>query len=118
MNLILSEKPEAANARLRDENGNLKPLSLAQKDTALAAAMGEMETNWLLRHVIDRWTKLYSGLETWRLQMAKWEKMSKMDYSDRIAAVDPNKAESVRDVFSYQNDTLGMSEGFVDFAVA
>lgn len=50
--------------------------------------------------------------------MQVWEHMSEMDYSDRIGKPDPNNPDKLPDVFSFQNDTLGVAEGFVDFAAA
>lgn len=97
---------------------NQKPLNLAEKSTPLAAEMTEQQAAWLLEHACDQWQRHYSSLQPWRIKMSIWEHMSEMDYSDRIGKPDPNNPESVRDVFSYQNDTLGMSEGFCDFATA
>lgn len=96
-----------------------KPLiNLAAKDTALAMEMSQPQADWLLQHACDRWQATHSSLGNWRAAMCRWEHMSEMNYSDRIGERDPNNRESVLDVFSYQNDTLGMSEGFADFATA
>ena len=94
------------------------PLNVADSSSALASQLSEEQSGRLLRHICDDWTRLYTGLSPWRTLMERWERMSVMNYSDRVGKPDPNNPEPVLDVFSYQNDTLGMSEGFVDFAAA
>lgn len=98
--------------------GKRKPKDVANKNTPLGSSMDDAKRARFLQIVCDEWTRLYSSLDTWRKKMEKWERMSEMDYTDRVGVTDPNNPEPVLDVFSYQNDTLGMSEGFVDFVDA
>lgn len=99
-------------------DGRIKPKDVANKSTPLASVMDDSKRARFLQIVCEEWTRLYSSLDTWRKKMEKWERMSEMDYTDRVGVTDPNNPEPVLDVFSYQNDTLGMSEGFVDFVDA
>lgn len=92
---------------------------LAMKSTPLAKQLDDFRASWLIRYLVDRWDVLHSSLASWRADMAKWERMSESDYSDRITKPDPNRGDhEAPDVFSRQNDTLGLSEGFVDFFTA
>lgn len=105
---------KAAAAELFDKPA----LNLTGGVTPLSKRLTEMQANALLDYVSDRWLTLHNDLSNWRTKMRKWEKMSEMNYEDRVGAPDPNRPDKERDVFSYQNDTLGMSEGFVDFFTA
>ncbi|GAA5117145.1 hypothetical protein GCM10023212_05300 [Luteolibacter yonseiensis] len=80
--------------------------------------LSDSQVDWLLQQACDQWSSCYGSLSTWRGKMTKWEHMSEGDYSDRVGRPDPNNTESVKDVFSVQNESIGMSEGFVDFATA
>ena len=115
---IIEASGSTTPTRMTRDGGKADPLSVADKSSALAGQLSEDQSQRLLRHVCDDWTRMHSGLHDWRTKMEKWERMSQMDYTDRKGKSDPNNPEPVLDVFSYQNDTLGMSEGFVDFAAA
>lgn len=115
---IIEPGKSATSSRMTRDDGKPVPLSVADSSSALASELTEDQAQRLLRHVCDDWTRQYGSLHDWRQKMEKYERMSQMDYSDRKGKSDPNNPEPVLDVFSYQNDTLGMSEGFVDFAAA
>lgn len=91
------------------------PLNLAGARTAFSAQLDEIRASWLLDHVTEQWELLHKDLGEWREKMGRWEQMSKEDYSSRVGQPDPNKPDARPDVFSYQNDTLGMAAGFWDF---
>ena len=109
-----SERMKADLIRSTKQTGT----NMAKGKSPLSRAMDDHQANWLIQHVADRWGALHSDLSVWRGKMKKWEEMSEGDYSYRKGIPNPNNRESVTDVFSYQNETLGMTEGFVDFAAA
>lgn len=115
----IQEYPGPQKSRMEQTDGTgRKPLDVSRRDTPLASKMDETQRTDFLRVVCEEWTRHYTSLSTWREKMDKWERMSEGDYSDRVGKTDENNPEPVLDVFSYQNDTLGMSEGFVDFVDA
>lgn len=91
------------------------PLNLTGNSTPLSSKLDEIQAAWLLQHACDQWDLLYRDLGDWREKMGRWEAFSKEDYSSRRGAPDPSKPDAKPDVFSYQNDTLGMAAGFWDF---
>ena len=91
------------------------PLNLAGNRTPLSADLDEIRAAWLLQHACDQWELLYKDLGEWREKMTRWEQFSKEDYSSRVGQPDPLKPDAKPDVFTYQNDTLGMAAGFWDF---
>lgn len=94
------------------------PFNLAKHDTALASQMNDANVRWLTTYLVDRWGILHGDLRSWKAKMAKWERMSESDYTDRIGEKDPNRPDAITDIFSRQNDTLGLTEGFVDYFTA
>ena len=103
-------------AEMREQNR--VATSYVTTQTPLFKELSEFRRGWLTQYVCDRWVKLYSDLSTWRTKMTKWEEFSEADYSSRKGEPNPNDIESIRDVFSFQNESLGVVEGFVDFAAA
>jgi hypothetical protein len=91
---------------------------LARTDTALAAQMSDSNAHWLVTYLVDRFEILHGDLRDWRAKMAKWERMSEGNYDDRIGRSDPNRPDNIPDIFTRQNDTLGLTEGFVDYFTA
>jgi hypothetical protein len=91
------------------------PLSLIGARTALAAELDEIQAAWLLDHACEQWQLLHRSTSDWREDMNRWEQMAGEDYTSRIGQTDPNKPDARPDIFSYQNDTLGMAAGFWDF---
>lgn len=88
------------------------------KATPLAREMGDIRTRWLVDHLTNRFTALHGNMRAWRDKMAKWERMSEEDYSDRKGAVDEVNQSSTKDIFPLQNETLGAVPGFYDFHLA
>lgn len=115
---IMDPRPEGQRGLITEMAAAAMPPADLRQNTPLARAMSREQADWLMEHACNRWEDCYGSLRTWRNKMMVWERQSEMDYSDRIGRPNPNNPESVRDVFSYQNDTLGMAEGFVDFATA
>jgi hypothetical protein len=84
----------------------------------LMRELSDMQVQWLLRHCVDRHSDLNGKMGDWRAKMAKYERMSEDDYSDRRTELDEVNAASQKDIFHLQNDTLGTVSGFVDFHYA
>lgn len=121
MNITLPDNSMPESARMKAaaaEQFDKEAINLAGASTPLAKRLTELQALALLDYVSDRWLALHNNLSHWRGKMKKWEKMSEMNYEDRVGAPNPMTPDAQRDVFSYQNDTLGMSEGFVDFFTA
>lgn len=85
------------------------------KQTPLLRALSNADKNWILNVCVDRWQKLHSDLLSWRADMEKWERMSENDFTDRKMLADEVNDSTVKDIFTDQNDTLGLVNGFVDF---
>jgi hypothetical protein len=93
-------------------------LSVTGSNTPLAKKLSSTERIWLMRHLTDRYNALDTNMIGWRGQMAKWERMSEEDYSDRVDAKDEVNNSSVNDIFSSQNESLGVVASFCDFHFA
>lgn len=102
----------------QDEKPKRDVLNLSSSESPLARKLGDEGALWLMNHVNERWGTLHGSLGEWRAKMAKWERMSEDDYSDRVGALDKVNHSSVRDIFTDQNDTLGTVAGFFDFHFA
>lgn len=120
MSIIIEDRrPDARQRQLAElRERNQVPSSYVTTDTPLYRELSDIRRNWLTQYVCDRWIKLHGDLSAWRAKMTKWEEYSESDYSSRRGEPNPNDIESVRDIFSYQNESLGVVEGFVDFAAA
>ena len=88
------------------------------KATPLARALSDVRIAWLLLHVTQRWESLHGSLGGWRAKMGKYERMAEEDYSDRVKEIDPTNPGIEKDIFAYQNETLGTVAGFYDFHYA
>lgn len=86
--------------------------------TPLMRAMRPHQVDWLLNHCVLRHEQLDGGMGPWRVKMARYERMSEEDYSDRKTEADEVNDSSVKDIFGYQNETLGTVAGFFDFHFA
>lgn len=87
-------------------------------DSPLAKKLGTIERAWIMRHLTDRFGALDGNMNSWRGKMAKWERMSEEDYSDRQNAADDVNREKANDIFAKQNESLGVVAGFYDFHFA
>ncbi|MCE5310434.1 MAG: hypothetical protein LLG20_22585 [Acidobacteriales bacterium] len=92
--------------------------NFAAGTTPLSRYLTADQTRWLTTHLCERWTTLNTNMTSWREKMAKWERMSEEDFSDRKDQRDQVNDSSVRDIFMDQNDTLGTIGGFYDFHFA
>lgn len=109
-------------AKDTDYNGRVSAkkdfLSVTGSKTPLAKRLSTTERIWLMRHLTDRYSALDGNMSGWRGQMAKWERMSEENYQDRENAKDEVNNSSVIDIFSSQNESLGVSASFCDFHLA
>ena len=117
---VMQTSQTASQRALADQkNGiGLSKINMAAGKSPLSRAMNDVQANWLIQYVTDRWIVLHRDIGPWRTKMEKWEEMSEGDYHHRRSVPTPNQPEMLVDVFAYQNDTLGMTEGFVDFTEA
>ena len=95
-----------------------KFLSVTGDSTPLAKRLTPTERTWLMRHLTERYSALDGNMSGWRGQMAKWERMSEENYQDRESAKDVVNNSSVMDIFSSQNESLGVTASFCDFHFA
>lgn len=95
-----------------------KFLSVTGDSTPLAKRLNPTERTWLMRHLTERYSALDGNMLGWRGQMAKWERMSEENYEDRKSAKDDVNESSVLDIFSSQNESLGVTASFCDFHFA
>jgi hypothetical protein len=86
--------------------------------TPLDRDLSNLQRHWLTEYACAQWTTLHQNLGPWRSRLERFERMSEGDYSDRRAAPDPEKTDAIRTVFERNNDTLGLVDGFCDFAYA
>lgn len=100
------------------ENRDRLPVNLAGARTPLAAELSEIQAAWLLEHAVEQWEILHRSLGDWRTKMDRWEAFSKEDYSTRVGQPDPTRPDAKPDIFTWQNDTLGLAAGFWDFFTA
>lgn len=122
MNDTALGKPEQ---EFQASDGVTRPYhNLSGMDSPLARRLQKSDENgsvagrWLLQHVCDRWSTLHENMNSWREKMAKWERQAEDDFRDRQTSPDQVNPSSTRDIFTDQNDTLGMSGGFADFHFA
>jgi len=113
---------ESFPAKSADFQGGASPkkdfLSVTAKVSPLGKRLNTMERSWLMRHLVDRYGALDGNMSGWRGQMAKYERMSEENYQDRENATDEVNQSSVTDIFSSQNESLGVVAGFFDFHYA
>lgn len=95
--------------------GTGKFMFVAAEDSPLAKRLGTIERAWMMRHLTDRFSALDGNMNSWRGKMAKWERMSEEDYSDRIMKRDDVNPSNTNDIFQKQNESLGVVAGFNDF---
>lgn len=93
-------------------------LSVTAKVSPLDKRLTPTERTWLMRHLTERYSALDGNMAGWRGQMAKWERMSEENYQDREQAKDDVNPSSVIDIFSSQNESLGVVASFCDFHFA
>ena len=103
---------------LSPEESARKILNLSGNESPLAIEVDGMRAIWLIDHVERRWSDMHGGLKSWRDDMARYERQSEGDYNDRVNRINPDSADRLPDVFTYLNESLGTSEGFVDFFTA
>lgn len=120
MDTVFPGKSEIATEKMRDSVAAPKAdrSLVSAGETALEEAMSETQASDLLQFACDRYRALRGGLYAWRGKMEKWERMSEGDYSDRVSQPNPDRPDLAPDVFRFENGTLGMTDGFVDFAKA
>lgn len=92
-------------------------LNLAAK-TELAQEMSDEQAVRFLDTVTREFRKYHTDLHQWRGKMKIWEQYSEGDYSARVGTPDPHSPKLIPDIFSQHNDSLGVAEGFADFADA
>lgn len=88
------------------------------EDTPLSRRMSAQQITWLVELLSTRFQMLHNSMGPWREKMAKWERMSEDDFSDRKGRNDPINDSSEQDIFSDQNDTMGLSPSFNEFHFA
>jgi len=98
-------------------SGSRKAMNFA-KATPLGRSLSDLRISWLLLHITQRWESLHGNMGSWRDKMAKWERMSEEDYKDRLNEKDEVNPSSLKDIFPYQNESLGTVAGFYDFHFA
>jgi len=86
--------------------------------TPLGTALTPSQINWLTDYAIDRWRATHSSLSGWRSKMAKFEKRAENDFSDRATNNELRNEETPDNIFFRNNNSLGLSNGFADFAFA
>lgn len=118
--LIFDPRPTAKQRALEELGASVrKPRLLKKGKTALSLGLKDHQLSWLTDHVCDRWDALYLSLSAWRSKLAKYERMSEDDFSDRISELDQDEEPGkTRTIFTKQNHTLGLVAGFADFAYA
>jgi hypothetical protein len=87
-------------------------------ETPLSRKITDQQVTWLVDLLTTRFNKLHSNLGPWRAKMMKWERMSEDDFSDRKNRADPVNESSEEDIFSDQNDTMGLASSFNEYHFA
>jgi len=87
-------------------------------NTPLGTSLDQDQIVWLTDFVNDEWTKYHDALSPWRSKMEKYERRSENDFSDRSADNELRNEETPDNIFFRNNNTLGLSNGFADFAFA
>jgi len=116
---VPDNRPTDSQRQLDDLSRANREATIYGKDsTPLSKGLNELQQAWLLQYATDRWGALHGVLGSWRLKMAKYERMAEDDYSDRANGPDKRDSDAPRSVFEHQNRTLGLVSGFADFAHA
>ncbi len=120
MDIHIPDNRPTADQRMQEDQVRKTPplLDLSQGKSPLARALNPIQANWLIKHACDRWWTLWNDLAVWRAKMIRWEEMSEGIYTSRVGAPNNTDPQYKKDVFSYCNDTMGVSEANVDFVAA
>lgn len=118
MNLHFEAPGNPPTMRKPGDKGDKKPARLfSRSNSVLSKAMTEQQESWLLDYADSRWNSLHNGLSFWRNRMARYERLSDDDYTDRTIP-NPDVTNATEAIFARQNFTLGMTAGFADFVYA
>jgi hypothetical protein len=83
----------------------------------LESDLSEDRRLWLVQYLADEYNRVSTSLNTWRQDLAKWERRMADDYEDRQTKTDVETSD-FSTIFAKQNNSLGMVAGFCDFAYA
>lgn len=86
--------------------------------TPLDTRIKASQRDWLCDYACEKFATLHGSLTTWRGKLQIYEARAHNDYKDRRARIDVERTDALESIFSKQNHSLGMVNGFADFAYA
>lgn len=117
--IIPDDRPTARQRQLEDmgqATSNVRVLKGGR--TALMHGLNESQKVWLGQFVTNRWNLMHGLLSSWRGKLRRFERMSEDDYAHRISSIDPSRTDATQSIFSKNNDSLGMVNGWAEFTNA